>query len=140
MVKAGGSSRPISWIGSEDGIPYGPEDFRLKMAGRAIFNFMMARVPQSVANCLAKNNLSLADIDFFVFHQASRFLLDSLRQRMKLPEDKVPCNIKEVGNTVSSSIPLLLAKLQEEGVLRGKTVLISGFGVGLSWATNIIHF
>lgn len=140
IVKAGGSAYPVSNLWKDAGLQYPLADFRLHMNGRAIFNFMMERVPVSVKNCLVKNDLQISDIDYFVFHQASKFLLEQLGKRMNLPPAKVPCNLREVGNTVSSSIPLLLSQMMDQRLLHQKNVLISGFGVGLSWATNIIRF
>jgi len=140
MVKAGGSAYPLYHIWQEQQNVYHADDFHIKMNGRAIFNFMMKRIPQSVAFCLQKNNLSLADIDYFFFHQASKYLLENLRQKLNLEEHKAPIAIEDVGNTVSSSIPVLLHRFMQKNLLAKKTVLISGFGVGLSWATNILRF
>lgn len=140
MVKAGGSAYPFAGIGGVQYMHYPEEDFRLKMDGRAIFNFMMEKVPQSVHACLSKNNTSINDIAFFVFHQANKFFIEQLQKRLDLPPAKVPCNVQKVGNTVSSSIPLLLGELMNQHCLEKQKVLISGFGVGLSWATNVITF
>jgi len=140
MVPAGGSAHPVSSVWNANQTVQPSDDFRLKMDGRAIFNFMMEKVPQSVNACLEKNDTTLDAVDYFVFHQANRFFLDQLQKKMGLPAAKVPCNVHEVGNTVSSSIPLLLSRLLQEGKLRNRSVLVSGFGVGLSWATNLIFF
>ncbi len=107
------------------------------MNGRAIFNFMMKRIPPSIDGCLKKNGLTVDDIDFFVFHQANAFMLQALTINMKLPPEKVFTYFSHCGNTVSSSIPIALEELLKTNI-QGKKVIISGFGVGLSWATNII--
>ncbi len=109
----------------------------LHMNGREILNFMLERVPESVDACLAANGLGRDDVDLFVFHQASQYMLTLLARRMGLDPNKVPIRIAQVGNTVSSTIPIVLSELQGENALAGKTVLMSGFGVGLSWATTI---
>jgi 3-oxoacyl-[acyl-carrier-protein] synthase-3 len=140
MVKAGGSSTPHKGIWHDNQNMESADDFHVKMNGRAIFNFMMKRVPSSVEACLQKNNLSISAIDYFFFHQASLYLLDNLRVKMNLPADKVPIEMKNCGNTVSSSIPILIHDFMLRGLLTNQTCLISGFGVGLSWATNIISF
>ena len=142
IVRKGGAAQPISGIYSRmDASAIEDPDCRLHMNGRGIFNFMMERIPGSVDQVLRKNNLSATDIDYFVFHQGSRFLLDQLRQKLKLPAEKVPSNVAQHGNTVSSSVPLLLAELMSQhGGLKSKKVLVSGFGVGLSWASNILFF
>src|SRR5207245_1827145 len=140
IVRLGGSANPMMSVDREKGPSEVDEGYRLSMNGRGILEFMMQQVPLSVSRCLKKNGLSVSDVDYFVFHQASQFLLHQLRKKIGLDSAKVPCNIKEVGNTVSSSIPLLLAQMQAKGELVGKRVLVSGFGVGLSWATNVIQF
>jgi 3-oxoacyl-[acyl-carrier-protein] synthase-3 len=140
IVRQGGSANPLMSIDREESPSEAEEGYRLHMNGRGILEFMMQEVPRSVSRCLEMNGVSVSDIDYFVFHQASRFLLHQLCKKLGLDEQKVPCNIKEVGNTVSSSIPLLLGQMQAKGELEGKRVLVSGFGVGLSWATNVIQF
>jgi 3-oxoacyl-[acyl-carrier-protein] synthase-3 len=139
IVRAGGSARPASAVYHAEA-DASERDFRLHMNGRGIFNFMMERIPKSIETALLKNETNLEEIDWFVFHQASRFLLDQLSSRLGIDREKVPCNLAYHGNTVSSSIPLLLSEMQESGRLQGKKVLISGFGVGLSWATTVVQF
>jgi 3-oxoacyl-[acyl-carrier-protein] synthase-3 len=106
------------------------------MDGRAIYSFAMSRIPRHVEQCLALNGLTLGDIDRFVFHQANRFMLESLRDRMKLPHEKVVIAVEDGGNTVGSTIPIALEGLLPE---RPRRVLVCGFGVGLSWATNVLQ-
>ena len=114
----------------------------LFMDGRAIFNFMMTEVPKSVLRCLEVNKLSLNDIDFFVFHQASDYMLKTLASRMKIPLSKLVVDMRDIGNTTSSSIPIALQrsvlanKQKDEKQLK---ILLSGFGVGLSWATAVLY-
>lgn len=110
----------------------------LKMNGRAIFNFMMNKVGDSISKCLKKNNLKENEIDLFILHQASRFLLEQFRKRENIPEKKMPIHLENYGNTVSSSIPIVLQKHLRKKDKLIRNILISGFGVGLSWATNII--
>jgi 3-oxoacyl-[acyl-carrier-protein] synthase-3 len=139
IIRAGGAAKPLTGLYNQGDRP--PDrDFRLSMNGRGIFNFMMERIPSSVERALSLNKTSLAEIDLFVFHQGSKFLLDHLAARIGISSEKVPTNIATHGNTVSSSIPLLLSELELAGQLMGKKVLVSGFGVGLSWATSIIQF
>lgn len=140
IVPQGGSARPLSSVDHPDPKLENAADVRLHMNGRGIFNFMIQRLPGTLKACLEKNRLSQDAIDYYVLHQASRFMLQTLASRLRIPEEKLPMNLERVGNTVSSSIPLLLAELGDKGALRGKTVLVSGFGVGLSWASNILKF
>lgn len=115
-----------------------PAEYRMQMNGRAVFNFMMERIPPTLDACLEKNNLTRDEVDLFVFHQASRFMLQTLTRQLGLPPEKVPVEMEEVGNTISSSIPLILKQHQPN--LDGKTVLVCGFGSGLSWAANILQY
>jgi len=110
---------------------------RLEMNGRAIFNFSMTAVPPQIRALLAEEGLAMEEIDRFVLHQGSKYLLDTLGARLGLPAERVPTNLEEVGNTVSSSIPLLLERDLHDASCR--RILICGFGVGLSWATAILE-
>lgn len=140
IVRVGGAAKPLTGLYHQQGGAAPDRDLRLSMNGRGIFNFMMERIPSSVERTLSLNKVKPEDVDLFVFHQGSRFLLDQLAGRIGIPSEKVPVNIARHGNTVSSSIPLLLSELGQAGKLGGKKVLVSGFGVGLSWATSIIQF
>jgi 3-oxoacyl-[acyl-carrier-protein] synthase-3 len=123
IVKCGGSRAPI-------------ERSTLFMDGRSIYSFAMSRIPQHVERCLELNALRLDEVDRFVFHQANRYMLESLRDRMKLPAGKVVIDVADGGNTVGSTIPIALEPLLVD---RPRRVLVSGFGVGLSWATNVLQ-
>ncbi len=117
------------------GLPHG----RFEMDGMKVFNFGLKIVPQLITDTLKKNNLTLNEIDLFIFHQPSRFLLDVLRKKINIPEDKFFINIEEHGNTSSTSIPLALSDAKKQEKLKeGMTVLLAGFGVGYSWAGTII--
>ena len=112
----------------------------LYMNGRAIFNFMMTMVPNSIEKCLTSNGFTIDDINYFLFHQASRYMLENLGSRLGIPNEKIPLSLKNTGNTVSSSIPITMDYLGGPAALQGKTVLLSGFGTGLSWATTVLTF
>jgi len=99
----------------------------------------MKRVPADVDACLAANGMSRAEIDLFVFHQASRYMLESLGREMRLEKERVPVMMAEFANTVSSTIPMTLEALGGMLALNGKKLLLSGFGVGLSWASTILR-
>jgi len=137
--EAGGAMKPL--IGALDAAQpvYRRDELRLRMNGREVYNFVMDRMPASVDACLAKNRLTLADIDLFAFHQGSRYMVEQLAARVGAPEEKLLFNIERYGNTVSSTIPLLLEEVLA-GERRPYRVLVCGFGVGLSWATNVIAF
>ena len=131
IVKGGGSRHPDLKREGEGA---------LYMDGAAIFKFMMTTVPQNIKECLTSNNLSLDDIDYFVLHQASRYMLESLASVLDIPMARIPLSLKETGNTVSSSIPITLDHIGCPDKLKNKKILLSGFGTGLSWATTILTF
>ncbi len=112
----------------------------LYMNGRAILKFMIKRVPADVDRCLALNGLDRDSVDTFVFHQASGHMVGSLIREMDLPPDKVPIEIADCANTVSSTLPIVLERLGGAAALAGKTVLLCGFGVGLSWGSTVVRF
>lgn len=109
----------------------------LSMNGSEIFNFTLEAVPLLVADTLEKNSLSQADIDLFVFHQANKYLMNFLRRKIKIEESKFYYCLENVGNTVSSTIPIALHEAQKEDKLKGK-ILLAGFGVGYSWGGCVL--
>lgn len=111
-------------------------DGTLTMNGRAVFNFCATEVPKDIRLAAKRNGVALEEIDRFLFHQGSKFIVDTIANRLKLPREKVAFDIETHGNTVSSSIPLLLEK--EMGAGGARRILVSGFGVGLSWASNVL--
>ena len=109
----------------------------LFMDGQEIFMFTLMKVPKMIKEVLAKNDLQKEDISLFVFHQANKYMLEHLRKKLKIEEDKFFVNLENVGNTVSSTIPIALCDARDQGLLKGKVVL-AGFGVGLSWGATIL--
>jgi 3-oxoacyl-[acyl-carrier-protein] synthase-3 len=109
----------------------------LFMNGSEIFNFTLEAVPVLIHDTLWKNDLDQEQIDLFVFHQANKHIMNFLRKKIKIDEDKFYYFLEEVGNTVSSTIPIALKEAQKENKLRGN-VLLAGFGVGYSWAGTVL--
>lgn len=111
----------------------------LYMHGSKIFNFTLDTVPIAVEDVLKKNDLSMDDIDLFVFHQANKHMLAALMRRCNIPEEKFYVNMVEYGNTVSNTIPIAIQEIWESGRLKkGDRVMMVGFGVGYSWGASII--
>lgn len=108
---------------------------KLSMKGRTVFTFSATSVPPSISRTLERNRLALADIDRIILHQGSKFIVDTIGHRIAASE-KTRFYAADYGNTVSSSIPIILAQDLSDADHR---VLISGFGVGLSWATTILE-
>jgi len=144
VLKAGAPGAPV-WRPTKfefatrgtDALAIHVDHGRLAMNGRAVFNFSATAVPLQVGRLLQAAGMGYEDVDLFVFHQGSKYIVDTLRKRLKLPPEKVPIKLADQGNTVSSSIPLILEDaLGREGLRR---ILLSGFGVGLSWASCILE-
>lgn len=115
-------------------------DNKLFMDGPEIFNFTLDIVPKTIDDVLVKNRMTRNDVDLYVFHQANKFMLDTIRKVNGLPREKFYVNLENTGNTVSSTIPLAIRQLEDAGELKsGMKVMLMGFGVGLSWGATIIR-
>ncbi|NLL36924.1 MAG: ketoacyl-ACP synthase III [Fretibacterium sp.] len=113
----------------------------LYMDGPEILNFSLETAPPCMAEVLEKNGTSLDEISLVVAHQASRMLLEKLRERLEIPEEKFVFDIENYGNTVSSTIPIALYDVERAGRLKkGDEVLLLGFGVGLSWGGALLRW
>ncbi len=113
---------------------------KLYMNGGTVFNFTLEKAPQLFRQLLEMENLTVDDIDHFVFHQSNRIVLETLGKKLRIPAEKIMIELDETGNTVSSSIPITLKKSMDKGIIKkGDTVLVAGFGVGLSWGGSIIR-
>ena len=116
-------------------------DDYLYMNGGAIFNFTLDAVPLMLKQVLEKNAIKKEEIDYFVFHQANKFMLNTIRKVCVLPKEKYYINLSETGNTVSSTIMIGLKDcLTNEIIHKDMQVMIAGFGVGLSWAGTVLKF
>lgn len=116
-------------------------DDYLYMNGGAIFNFTLDAVPLMLKQALEKNAIQKEEIDYFVFHQANKFMLNTIRKVCVLPKEKYYINLSETGNTVSSTVLIGLKDcLTNEIIHKDMQVMIAGFGVGLSWASTVLKF
>jgi 3-oxoacyl-[acyl-carrier-protein] synthase-3 len=113
----------------------------LYMNGPKVFEFVMEYIPPVVLNILEKNDMKMDEVDLFVFHQASAYMLEKLRRKIKIPKEKFFVCLENFGNTVSASIPIALKEAEISGkLIKGQKVMILGFGVGYSWAGTIIEY
>lgn len=108
----------------------------LNMNGREVLNFCMDKVPLTLNKILKKNKLSIDKIKNFFFHQGSKFIIKSLRKKLNISDKKMPINILNIGNTVSSAIPITIEKFGLRKIK--KPFIICGFGVGLSVSICLI--
>lgn len=109
----------------------------LELNGLDVFSFSIKEPPKNIKSILQKNDTLIEDIDYFVFHQANRLIIETIRKKLKIAPEKVPYSLTLYGNTSSASIPLTLCdQLVKEA--QNKTMLFCGFGVGLSWGSCLL--
>jgi 3-oxoacyl-[acyl-carrier-protein] synthase-3 len=112
----------------------------IKMNGSSLYMFTMSEVIMCVKKILKKANLNKDSIDLFIFHQASKLVIDSLKKKMDIIEKKIFRNYKNYGNTVSSTIPSALKMALDKKIIKkGHKVMLVGFGVGYSWGGCILE-
>lgn len=142
-VPAGGHRQPLTLHSQEPATDTSGNVRTVRdihMDGMGVLSFVNSKVPGQVYRLLARNGLLMKDLDLVIFHQASKLALDSLARTLKLSDERVFRNYAFIGNTVSASIPISLACALQEGRLKGgELVLLSGFGVGLSWASALVR-
>lgn len=136
IIRAGALREPL--LPPES--PHDPEtqarlyrNARLHLNGPEVFNFTLRCVPELMREILALSGDTVADVDYFLFHQANSFMLTHLRKKAGLPEEKVPIALQEFGNTSSASIPLTVAAMLADRFAEPRQVVLAGFGVGWSW-------
>lgn len=144
IVPDGGSKTPISAqsnILTPDNTGNKRASKNLFMNGAEILTFTLKTVPKSVSALLDKAGMDKEDIDYVVFHQANKFMLEKLRKKSGFSTEHFLLSYEHYGNTVSSTIPLGLAKAISEGTFKkGDKILLFGFGVGYSWAGTIMTY
>lgn len=116
-------------------------DDYLYMNGGNIFNFTLEAVPVMMKEILEKNKIEKEQINYYVFHQANKFMLNTIRKVCMLSKDKFYVNLATTGNTVSSTVLIGLKDCINNGTIKnGDRVMVTGFGVGLSWGGTILFF
>lgn len=140
QIPAGGARRPGGRGQAGNRANGGQNPESIHMDGPAVWAFANSAVPSHVERFLAEQSLALADVDLFVFHQASRMALESLTRALGLDPEKVYMNIADVGNLVSASIPFALRSALDAGTIRaGNRILLTGFGAGLSYGSVLLE-
>lgn len=115
------------------------EDFFLTMQGREVFKQAVRGMEQESLKLLQKNNLCVDDIDVFIAHQANLRIIDAVRERLGLSEEKVFTNLEKYGNTSASSILLAMVEAREQGLFSaGQKILLTAFGAGLTWGSALL--
>lgn len=145
ILRAGGTREPWTSgtreIDPQPSAKIDPPHEFLWMNGPEIFHFALKVVPACLQELLAKSGTTMDDIDLFVFHQANQYMLDHLRSKLAIPEDKFYLSLASCGNTVSGTIPIALEDAVAAGRLKaGDKVVLLGFGVGLSWGATLLSW
>jgi 3-oxoacyl-[acyl-carrier-protein] synthase-3 len=138
IVPAGGFRNPINEETSKikyDKDNNGRTDNNMYMNGIEIFNFAISNVPVDINELIANVGWEKEEVGLFALHQANEFMVKYIQKRLKIPPEKTPINVKNYGNTGPASIPLLLSDICESKHFQLNKVIMSGFGVGLSWGS-----
>jgi 3-oxoacyl-[acyl-carrier-protein] synthase-3 len=134
-VPSGGSREPVSLEALQAGRQF------ISMDGRPVFKWAVRAICDTTRDVLREVGMTVADVDLFVLHQANTRIIDAAAADLQVPSEKMVVNMQRYGNTSAASIPLVLDELQETGRLRrGTTVLLSGFGAGLTWGTGVFRW
>ena len=136
IVERGGSRSKLSAVFEKS-----PQPDHLHMNGPEVFNFSITEVPKAVQALLNKAGISLDAVNCTVFHQANKFMLEHLRDKIGIDANRFFIEMTETGNTVSASIPIALKIAADRGVITsGMTIMLVGFGVGYSWAATLLRW
>jgi 3-oxoacyl-[acyl-carrier-protein] synthase-3 len=128
QVEAGGSRHPMNAKALESSAHL------IRMEGREVFKFAVTKMMDATGKALEKANLTKADVDLVIPHQANKRIIDAAAKYLEIPEDKVVVNIQDYGNTSAASIPIALSEAVHSGRIKaGDTIIFVGFGGGLSW-------
>jgi 3-oxoacyl-[acyl-carrier-protein] synthase-3 len=134
-IPAGGSRQPTGDTTVRDGL------HTVRMAGPEVFRFATRVVVESSRQVMERLELTVDDVDIFIPHQANERIIDSALKRLSFPRERTFVNIDKYGNTSSASIPIALTEAACQGRMKqGDTVLMVGFGAGLTWAAGAIQW
>lgn len=132
---SGGSRRPPSHADLDAGLQY------LQMDGRNVFKWAVKLVTETIDLVLGKTGMSAQDVSLYVLHQANIRIINSAMEQLGIPPEKVFNNLEKYGNTSGGSVPIALDEAFQAGKIhRGDTLLLSGFGAGLTWGTALFRW
>lgn len=144
MIKAGGYRHPSTPETLKERVVDEYGNMRSEeqgyMKGGDVFNFVIREIPRDIKKTIAEAGKTVEDIDFFCFHQANNFINAFIAKKMKLDVNKIPHTIEKFGNTSSVSVPLTIVSELKDKMEGKKTLMMSAFGVGMTWATGIVSF
>lgn len=144
MIKAGGYRHPSTPETLKEKVVDEYGNMRSEeqgyMKGGDVFNFVIREIPRDIKKTLAAAEISVDKLDYFVFHQANNFINSFIAKKMKLDVNKIPHTIEKYGNTSSVSVPLTIVSELKDKLKGEKKLLLSAFGVGMTWASGIVPF
>lgn len=144
MIKAGGYRHPSTPETLKERVVDEYGNMRSEeqgyMKGGDVFNFVIREIPRDIKKTIAEAGKTVEDIDYFCFHQANNFINAFIAKKMKLDVNKIPHTIEKFGNTSSVSVPLTIVSELKDKMEGQKTLMMSAFGVGMTWATGIVSF
>jgi 3-oxoacyl-[acyl-carrier-protein] synthase III len=131
----GGSRTPFERSGVE-GSPW-----YIQMDGRPVFKWAVRLLEETIGDVLAEAGSSIDQVDLWLLHQANMRIIDAATTNIGIPSDRVVVNLDRYGNTSAATVPIALDESVREGrVARGATLMMSGFGAGLSWGTALFEW
>ncbi len=134
-LPGGGSRNPASFETVKEGLHY------IKMKGNELFKIAVRVLVEAALEALNECNLSAADVDLFIPHQANIRIIDAAVKRLGIPEDKVHINVDHFGNTSAASIPIALDEANRmEKLKKGNIVVLDAFGGGLTWGACVLEW
>lgn len=135
FLPGGGSRRPLTEERLRNKEQY------VKMKGDGLFKYAIRAMVEASRNVLKAANFDSKDVDFLIPHQANIRIIEAVRQRLKIPEEKVVVNIDRIGNTSSASIPIALGEIKDKGILKkDHVILMVAFGGGLTWGAILSKY
>jgi 3-oxoacyl-[acyl-carrier-protein] synthase-3 len=112
-----------------------------EMNGQEVYKFAVRTVPQAISEALEQAKLPADDVDYFILHQANLRIIESVAKRLRQPMEKFPTNLQQCGNISAASVPVLLDKVKNEGLIKpGDKLVLAGFGAGLTWGACVIEW
>jgi 3-oxoacyl-[acyl-carrier-protein] synthase-3 len=115
-------------------------DVDVILDGTAVLNFSTQRVPPAIRDLCAFAETDLDTVDYVLLHQANKMINETIRRKLALAAEKVPSTLYDFGNTSSASIPITMTvRIREALIERKRRLLMSGFGIGLSWGSCIME-
>lgn len=144
MIKAGGYRHPSTPETLKERVVDEYGNMRSEeqgyMKGGDVFNFVIREIPRDIKKTITEAGMTVDDIDYFCFHQANNFINAYIAKKMKLNGARIPHTIEKYGNTSSVSVPLTIVSELKDKLDGSNTLMMSAFGVGMTWATGIVSF